>query len=30
LRQVGDYDVFFHMVVGREVLRHMAIPTEEF
>lgn len=30
LRQVGDYDVFFQMVVGREVLRHMAIPTEEF
>ena len=30
LHMVGDYDVFFHMVVGREVLRRMAVPTEEF
>jgi hypothetical protein len=30
LRLVNDYDVFFHMVVGREVLRRMAVPTEEF
>lgn len=30
LRQVGDYDLFFQLVVGREVLRQMAVPAEEF
>lgn len=30
LRQVADYDVFFHMVVGREVVRQMTLPAEEF
>lgn len=30
LRLVGDYDVFFHMVVGGEVLDRRGIPGEEF
>jgi hypothetical protein len=30
LRLLGDYDVFFHMVVGREVLDRGHIPGEEF
>jgi hypothetical protein len=30
LRKIFDYDVWFHMVVGREVLRQMRIPDVEF
>jgi hypothetical protein len=30
LRLLGDYDVFFHMVVGGEVLDRRGIPGEEF
>lgn len=30
LRKLYDPDIWFHMVVGREVLRRMGIPDEEF
>ena len=30
LRKIYDSDIWFHMVVGREVLRHMQVPSVEF
>lgn len=29
-RQISDYDIWYHAVVGREVWRRFAVPAEEF